>query len=59
MRMDGSEGAALRARLEELERQVRALKARLEILEKHIGPRVENPADRSAVREKVVFDWQG
>jgi hypothetical protein len=49
----------LAARVAELERQLRDLKARIAVLEHGpIGPRKENPDDRSAVREKVTYDWQ-
>ena len=56
--MASDEPPSILQRLELLERQVKALRARLEIVEKNIGPRVENPRDRTAVREKAVFDWQ-
>lgn len=49
----------LAARVAELERQLRDLRARLAVLERGpVGPRKENPDDRSAVREKVTYDWQ-
>jgi hypothetical protein len=48
----------LAARVAELERQLRDLRARVVLLEKGSAPRRDNPDDRSAIREKVVYDWQ-
>jgi hypothetical protein len=50
---------ALRARLEDLEKDVRQLRARIAALERAIGNAGEHPADRTVVREKAVYDWQG
>jgi ribosomal protein L29 len=50
--------AAMAARLAQLEQELRDLRARLATLEKQLAPRLENPADRSTVREKVSYDWQ-
>lgn len=57
--MDSDELTALRDRVDMLERKVRDLTARLTALESRTGPRVENPLDAQAVREKSVYDWQG
>jgi phage shock protein A len=57
--MAGASADDLRARVERLERQLRELEARIEVLEKYTRPRVEHPSDQAAVREKVVYDWQG
>ncbi|HYB62895.1 MAG TPA: hypothetical protein VEE86_00525 [Thermoplasmata archaeon] len=50
---------ALRARLEGLERDIRELRARLAALERLVGNAGEHSADRTVVREKAVYDWQG
>ena len=52
------DAAAMAARLAQLEQELRDLRARLALLEKQLAPRAENPADRTAVREKVTYDWQ-
>jgi hypothetical protein len=49
----------LLARLDELEREVRQLKARVAALERLVGNSGEHSADRTVVREKAVYDWQG
>jgi hypothetical protein len=45
-------------RLAQLEKDLRDLRARLAQLEKQLDPRAEHPSDRTAVREKVAYDWQ-
>ncbi len=50
---------ALQARLDDLERDVRQLRARIAALERLVGNAGEHPSDRTAVREKAVYDWQG
>jgi len=49
----------LAARLDSLEREVRLLRARVVALERLTGTAGEHPADRTTVREKAVYDWQG
>ncbi len=49
----------LAARLEELEREVRVLRARVAALERLVGNAGEHSTDRTVVREKAVYDWQG
>ena len=46
-------------RLARLERQVDELRRRLDAIERGLAIRSDNPVDRTAVREKVTFDWQG
>jgi hypothetical protein len=48
----------LAARIADLERDLRDLRARVAALERLLAPRMENPADRDVVREKVAYDWQ-
>jgi hypothetical protein len=50
---------ALQARIDQLEQRVRELLARVTYLESRTQPRIENPLDTQAVREKSVYDWQG
>ena len=50
--------AEMAARLDELEKELRDLRLRLALLEKQLDPRSEHPSDRTAVREKVAYDWQ-
>lgn len=50
---------ALRARLEDLERELRLLRARVAALERLVGNAGEHSTDRAVVREKAVYDWQG
>jgi len=50
--------AQMAARLDELEKELRDLRLRLALLEKQLDPRSEHPSDRTAVREKVAYDWQ-
>ncbi len=50
--------AEMAARLEQLEKELRELRLRLAMLEKQLDPRAEHPSDRTAVREKVAYDWQ-
>jgi len=52
------EPAQMAAKLAQLEKELRELRLRLAVLEKKLAPRAENPADQSAVREKVSYDWQ-
>ena len=49
----------LQARLDDLEREVRQLKARVAALERLVGNAGEHSADKTVVREKAVYDWQG
>jgi hypothetical protein len=53
---DGPDDMA--ARLAQLEKELRDLRARLAQLERQLDPRSEHPSDRTAVREKVAYDWQ-
>ena len=46
------------AKLAQLEKDIVALRARIAQLEKQLDPRSEHPSDRTAVREKVAYDWQ-
>ncbi|MFI5418545.1 MAG: hypothetical protein ACHQ2Y_06595 [Candidatus Lutacidiplasmatales archaeon] len=57
--MAAPETAPLGQRVAELERQLRELRLRLAELELLVSPRRDNPADKTAIREKVVYDWQG
>ncbi len=50
--------AEMAARLAQLEKDLRDLRVRLALLEKQLDPRSEHPSDRTAVREKVAYDWQ-
>jgi hypothetical protein len=51
---------ALRNRLDDLERELRQLRARVTALERRLGTTTgEHASDRSVVREKAVYDWQG
>jgi len=45
--------------LDALQREVRQLKARVAALERLVGNAGEHPTDRTVVREKAVYDWQG
>ena len=47
------------ARLAALEHEVRELRARVLSLERRTTAQPEHPIDRTAVREKTVYDWQG
>jgi hypothetical protein len=49
----------LAARLADLERSLRDLRTRVAALERLMGAGSEHPADETAVRKKVVYDWQG
>ncbi len=49
---------AMADRLAQLEKDLKDLRARLAVLEKQLDPRAEHPSDRTAVREKVAYDWQ-
>lgn len=57
--MTDPEVVALRDRIDQLERRLRDLTARVAYLETRTQPRIENPLDSQAVREKSVYDWQG
>jgi len=46
-------------RLAALEHEVRELRARVLSLERRTTAQPEHPIDRTAVREKTVYDWQG
>jgi outer membrane murein-binding lipoprotein Lpp len=46
------------AKLAQLEKDVQALRQRIAQLERQLDPRSEHPSDRTAVREKVAYDWQ-
>jgi Tfp pilus assembly protein PilO len=50
--------AEMAAKLAQLEKDLRELRLRLAALEKQLDPRSEHPSDRTAVREKVAYDWQ-
>jgi Zn-dependent protease with chaperone function len=54
----GDDPAKMAERLAQLEKDVLALRARIAQLERQLDPRSEHPSDRSAVREKVAYDWQ-
>ncbi len=45
-------------RIVRLERQLAEVQRRLDALERHLTQKAEHPVDRTAVREKVTFDWQ-
>jgi len=57
--VSAEEDVSLRNRLDDLEREVRQLRARVAALERLVGNAGEHSADRSVVREKAVYDWQG
>ena len=57
MAEDGDPG--LLDRLSDLEREIRQLRARVAALERLVGNAGEHSADKAAVREKAVYDWQG
>jgi hypothetical protein len=50
--------AEMADRLAQLEKELKDLRVRLAQLEKQLDPRGEHPSDRTAVREKVAYDWQ-
>ncbi|MGA8542853.1 MAG: hypothetical protein WB947_04850 [Thermoplasmata archaeon] len=52
------DAAKMAAKLDQLERDLRDLRMRLAQLEKQLDPRAEHPSDKTAVREKVAYDWQ-
>jgi 50S ribosomal subunit-associated GTPase HflX len=54
----GDDAGAMAAKLAQLEKDIVALRARIAQLEKQLDPRSEHPSDRTAVREKVAYDWQ-
>jgi Tfp pilus assembly protein PilO len=56
--MAPGDAADMAAKLAQLEKDLRDLRARLAALEKQLDPRGEHPSDRTAVREKVSYDWQ-
>ena len=51
--------AQLLERLNDLEREIRLLRARIASLERLVGNAGEHDADKTVVREKAVYDWQG
>ncbi len=52
------EASEMADRLAQLEKDLKDLRARLALLERQLDPRSEHPSDRTAVREKVAYDWQ-
>ena len=50
--------AEIERRLRAAEIEIERMKARIARLEKGESPGVENPTDRTTVREKVAYDWQ-
>lgn len=50
--------AELKLQIQRLEARLRDLADRVENLERFTGPRVENPIDQAAIRQKVTYDWQ-
>jgi|HubBroStandDraft_1064217.scaffolds.fasta_scaffold01585_8 hypothetical protein len=54
----GDDAGAMATKLAQLEKDIVALRARIAQLEKQLDPRSEHPSDRTAVREKVAYDWQ-
>ena len=56
--MATDDAAKMADRLAQLEKDIIALRARIAQLEKQLDPRSEHPSDRTAVREKVAYDWQ-
>lgn len=52
------DAAAMADRLAQLEKDLRDLRLRLAQLERQLDPRAEHPSDKTAVREKVAYDWQ-
>jgi hypothetical protein len=54
-----STDAESRAELEALRAELRQLRARVAALERLVGNAGEHPTDRTVVREKAVYDWQG
>ncbi len=55
---DASQDALL-DRIARLERELRELRARVVALERLVGASGEHDADRTTVRQKVAYDWQG
>jgi hypothetical protein len=56
--MAPDDAADMASKLAQLEKDIRDLRLRLATLEKQLDPRTEHPSDRTAVREKVSYDWQ-
>jgi hypothetical protein len=56
--MPSDDPAEMAAKLAQLEKDLRDLRLRLATLEQKLDPRSEHPSDKTAVREKVTFDWQ-
>ncbi len=50
--------SSLAERLDRIEKQITEMRRRLADLEKSLAARADHPGDRTAVREKVTFDWQ-
>lgn len=57
--MEAAPPTDLAAQIARLERELRDLRARLVALERMVGSGAEHAADRSTVRQKVSYDWQG
>ncbi|MGA8302627.1 MAG: hypothetical protein WA691_00215 [Thermoplasmata archaeon] len=56
--MPPDDAADMAAKLAQLEKDLRDLRLRLALLEQKLDPRAEHPSDKTAVREKVSYDWQ-
>jgi hypothetical protein len=56
--MASSTAPDLPARIQQLEHELKELRLRLAELERRLDPRGEHPQDKTAVREKVAYDWQ-
>ena len=56
--MPPDDPADMAAKLAQLEKDLRDLRLRLATLEQKLDPRGEHASDRTAVREKVSYDWQ-
>lgn len=57
--MASTPGSSPADRLAELERQLKELQKRVAVLERRLAIDREHPVDRTAVRGKVTYDWQG
>ena len=57
--MSSPPSSPLEHRLAALEQTVRDLRARIAELERRLANLPEHPVDRTATREKAVYDWQG
>jgi Tfp pilus assembly protein PilO len=56
--MAPDDAAQMAAKLAQLEKDLRELRLRIAQLEQQLDPRAEHPSDKTAVREKVAYDWQ-